>query len=195
MVRYTSERGPEEQALLQELALREVFAARQKSRRKGAIALRWVFPVLCAGVAVFCLWYGQRMRSFGRTQMAAAFFAFCVIYVVLAVWTLPPPVRDALTKAGTRLALRRQLRSSPLTDTGPIDYRFTEAGVETVSAHSRTTNDWSVYRCWGETEHYLYLRMPTGSVAVLVDRTRLSPEEEAELLGLLAALPKEDVSY
>ncbi|MCD7821534.1 MAG: YcxB family protein [Clostridiales bacterium] len=191
MVRYTSERGPEEQALLQELALQEVLANRQKSRRKGSTALRWLLPVLCAGVAVFCLWYGQRMRSFGRGQMAAAFFAFCVVYVVLAVWTLPP-VRDALTKAGTRIALRRQLRSSPPTDDGPIGYCFTETGVETVSAHSQTTNDWSVYRCWGETGHYLYLRMPTGGVSVLVDRARLSPDEEAELRGLLAALPKEE---
>ncbi|MCD7843350.1 MAG: hypothetical protein LUG17_01840 [Clostridiales bacterium] len=193
MVRYTSERGPEEQALLQELALQEVLANRQKSRRKGSTVLRWVLPVLCAGVAAFCLWYGQRMRSFGRTQMSTAFFAFCVVYVVLAVWTLPP-VRDALTKAGTRIALRRQLRSSPMTDDGPIDYFFTETGVETVSAHSRTANDWSVYRCWGETGHYLYLRMPTGGVSVLVDRARLSPAEEAALLGLLAALPKEDIS-
>lgn len=192
MVRYTSERGPEEQALLQELALQEVLANRKKSRRKGSTALRWVLPVLCAGVAVLCLWYGQRMRSFGRDQMSTAFFAFCVVYVVLAVWTLPP-VRDALTKAGTRIAMRRQLRSSPMTDDGPIEYCFTETGVETVSAHSRTTNDWSVYRCWGETGQYLYLRMPTGGVSVLVDRARLSPEQEAELLGLLAALPKEEM--
>ncbi len=194
MVRYTSERGPEEQALLQELALQEVLANRQKSRRKGSTVLRWILPVLCAGVAVFCLWYGQRMRSLGRDQMAERFWFFCTVYVVLAVWTLPP-VRDALTKAGARIALRRQLRSSPLTGDGPIDYFFTETGVETVSAHSRTTNDWSVYRCWGETGHYLYLRIPTGSVAVLVDRARLSPEAEAELRGLLASLPKEDSSY
>ncbi|MCD8145986.1 MAG: hypothetical protein LUD84_01700 [Clostridiales bacterium] len=194
MVRCTSERGPEEQALLRELALQEVFAARQKSRRKGLTALRWVLPVLCAGVAGFCFWYGLRMRGLGRAQMAAAFFAFCAVYVVLALWALPP-VRDALTKAGTRIALRRQLRNSPPADDGPIDYFFTETGVETVSAHSRTTNDWSVYRCWGEQGQYLYLRMPTGGVSVLVDRARLSPEEEAELRELLEALPKEEVSY
>ncbi|MCD7837652.1 MAG: hypothetical protein LUG65_01920 [Clostridiales bacterium] len=191
MVRYTSERGPEEQALLQELALQEVLANRKKSRRKGSAALRWVLPVLCAVIAGFCVWYGQRTRSFGRTQMSNAFFAFCAVYVVLAVWTLPP-VRDALTKAGTRIALRRQMRSSPLAAPGPVEYRFDAAGVENVSAHSRTTNDWSVYRCWGEQGHYLYLRMPTGGVSVLVNRGRLSPDEEAELLGLLAALPKEN---
>ncbi|MCD7927714.1 MAG: hypothetical protein LUF80_02465 [Oscillospiraceae bacterium] len=191
MVRYTSERGPEEQALLQELALQEVLANRQKSRRKGLSALRWVLPILCVGVAGFCFWYGLRMRSFGRAQMSTAFFAFCVVYVVLALWALPP-VRDALTKAGTRIALRRQLRNSPPADTGPIEYRFDETGVETVSAHSRSVNDWSAYRCWGEQGHYLYLRIPTGAAAVLVDRARLSPEQEVELLELLEELPKEE---
>ncbi|MCD8008397.1 MAG: YcxB family protein [Clostridiales bacterium] len=192
MVRYTSQRGTEEQALLRELALQEVLAVRQKSRRKGSAALRWVLPILCAGVAGFCFWYGRLMHSFGRAQMSTAFFAFCVVYVVLALWALPP-ARDALTKAGTRIALRRQLRNSPPADAGPIEYRFDETGVETVSDHSRSVNDWSVYRCWGEQGHYLYLRMPTGAAAVLVDRTRLSPEEKAELLGLLVSLPKEEV--
>lgn len=172
MVHYKFYFGEEEKEILQKI----VLSSRANVKRRRAAS------IVSAGMTLFCLvaaicFFGRGFYPGGISMSLFAAFFFAVL-LGGAKWFQKAVLQRAMK------GMDKSLYS------GVREYFFDGDGVQIISELGMGKNNWKAFQCWGEIEHYLYLKRLDNQV-VLVDREKLSAEERRELEALLAAVARE----
>ena len=172
MVHYKFYFGEEEAEVLQRIAL---SSRANVKRRRIASAVSAGMAILCLAAAISFFRRGFPRGGVSMSLFAAFFFA----------------VLFGGAKWFQRVVLRRAMKGMDRSlYSGEREYFFDSDGVQVVSELGTGKNHWRAFRCWGEIEHYLYLKRLDNQV-VLIDREKLSAEECREMENLLAAVARE----
>ena len=160
MVRYKTEAGEKEQKILAEISLN---TPNNLKRRKVTSA---VSAVLCVIYAAFAVWMFAR----GVVGNGFLLLGFAVLFQL--------SVMQKLMKKRNNAVLG-----------GTFEYVIDDDGVAITSPLGTGKNNWSAFDRWGEQDGYIYLVRLDNNV-VLMDKSRLTPDELKELERLLENVKK-----
>ena len=168
MVRYKTELGEKERRILAEISLN---TPNNLKRRKVTSA---VSAVLCVIYAAFAVW------MFARGVVGNGFLGFAVLFLLIILFSkkFQLSVMQKLMKKRNNAVLG-----------GTFEYVIDDDGVAITSPLGTGKNNWSAFDRWGEQDGYIYLVRLDNNV-VLMDKSRLTPDELKELERLLGNVKK-----
>ena len=160
MVRYKTEPGEKEQKILAEISLN---TPNNLKRRKVTSA---VSAVLCVIYAAFAVWMFVR----GVVGNGFLLLGFAVLFLLIILFS-------------------KKIQRNNVVSGGTLEYVIDDDGVAITSPLGTGKNNWSAFDRWGEQDGYIYLVRIDNNV-VLMDKSRLTPEELKELESLLGNVKK-----
>ena len=124
-----------------------------------------------------------------RKVTSAVSAVLCVIYAAFAVWMFARGVvgNGFLLLGFAVLFLMKKKNNAVLG--GTFEYVIDDDGVAITSPLGTGKNNWSAFDRWGEQDGYIYLVRLDNNV-VLMDKSRLTPDELKELERLLENVKK-----
>ncbi len=170
MVRYKTEPGEKEQKILAEISLNT--PNNLKRRRVTSI----VSAVLCVIYAAFAVW----MFVHGIVGYGIMMVGFAVMFLLIILFA----------KKFQLLLMQKVIKkkNGALTG-GTFEYVIDDDGVSITSPLGTGKNNWSAFDRCGERDGYIYLVRLDNNV-VLIDKSRLTPDELKELERLLGNVKK-----
>lgn len=170
MVRYKTEPGEKEQKILAEISLN---TPNNLKRRKVTSA---VSAVLCVIYAAFAVW--MFVRGFVDNGFLLLGFAVLFLLIILFSKKFQLSIMQKVMKKKNNAVLG-----------GTLEYVIDDDGVAITSPLGTGKNNWSAFDRWGEQDRYIYLVRLDNNV-VLMDKSRLTPDELKELERLLGNVKK-----
>lgn len=170
MVRYKTESGEREQKILAEISLNT--PNNLKRRRVTSI----VSAVLCVIYAAFAVWIFTR----GVVGYGCLLLGFAVLFLLIILFSKK-------FQLGVMQKLMKK-RNNAFSG-GTLEYVIDDDGVAITSPLGTGKNNWSAFDRWGEQDGYIYLVRLDNNV-VLMDKSRLDPDELKELERLLGNVKK-----
>ena len=166
MVRYKTELGEKERRILAEISLN---TPNNLKRRKVTSA---VSAVLCVIYAAFAVWMFAR----GVVGNGFLLLGFAVLFLLIILFSKK-----------FQLSVMQKRNNAVLG--GTFEYVIDDDGVAIASPLGTGKNNWSAFDRWGEQDGYIYLVRLDNNV-VLMDKSRLAPDELKELERLLGNVKK-----
>lgn len=170
MVRYKTEAGENEQKILAEISLNT--PNNLKRRRATSV----VSAVLCVIYAAFAVWMFAR----GVVGYGFLLLGFAVLFLLIILFSKKfqlSVMQKVIKKKNTAVS------------GGTLEYVIDGDGVAITSPLGTGKNNWSAFDRWGEQDGYIYLVRLDNNV-VLMDKSRLTPDELKELERLLGNVKK-----
>ncbi len=165
MVRYKTELGEKEQKVLAEISLN---TPNNLKRRRVTSA---VSAVLCVIYAAFAVWMFAR----GVVGNGFLLLGFAVLFLLIILFS-----RKFQLSVMQKVIKKKNNAFSGRT----LEYVIDDDGVAITSPLGTGKNNWSAFNRWGERDGYIYLVRLDNNV-VLIDKSRLTPDELEELERLL----------
>ncbi len=165
MVRYKTELGEKEQKVLAEISLNT--PNNKKRRRVTSI----VSAVLIVIYAAFAVWMFAR----GVVGNGFLLLGFAVLFLLIILFS-----RKFQLSVMQKVIKKKNNAFSGRT----LEYVIDDDGVAITSPLGTGKNNWSAFNRWGERDGYIYLVRLDNNV-VLIDKSRLTPDELEELERLL----------
>ena len=165
MVRYKTEPGEKEQKILAEISLN---TPNNLKRRKVTSA---VSAVLCVIYAAFAVWMFAR----GFVDNGFLLLGFAVLFLLIILFSKK-----------FQLSIMQKVMKKK---NNAFEYVIDDDGVAITSPLGTGKNNWSAFDRWGEQDGYIYLVRLDNNV-VLMDKSRLTPDELKELERLLENVKK-----
>lgn len=170
MVRYKTEAGEREQKILAEISLNT--PNNLKRRRVTSI----VSAVLCVIYAAFAVWMFTR----GVVGYGCLLLSFAVLFLLIILF---------FKKFQLGVMQKVMKKKNTAFSGGTFEYVIDDDGVAITSPLGTGKNNWSAFDRWGEQDGYIYLVRLDNNV-VLIDKSRLTPDELKELERLLGNVKK-----
>ena len=170
MVRYKTEVGEKEQKILAEISLNT--PNNLKRRRVTSI----VSAVLCVIYAAFAVWMFTR----GVVGYGCLLLGFAVLFLLIILFS---------KKFQLSVMQKLMKKKNNAFSGGTLEYVIDDDGVAIISPLGAGKNNWSAFDRWGEQDGYIYLVRLDNNV-VLMDKSRLTPDELKELERLLGNVKK-----
>ena len=170
MVRYKTEAGEREQKILAEISLNT--PNNLKRRRVTSI----VSAVLCVIYAAFAVWMFTR----GVVGDGCLLLGFAVLFLLIILFS---------KKFQLSVMQKLMKKKNNAFSGGTLEYVIDDDGVAITSPLGTGKNNWSAFNRWGEQDGYIYLVRIDNNV-VLIDKSRLTPDELKELERLLGNVEK-----
>lgn len=170
MVRYKTEAGEKEQKILAEISLNT--PNNLKRRRVTSI----VSAVLCVIYAAFAVWMFAR----GVVGNGCLLLGFAVLFLLIILFS---------KKFQLGVMQKVMKKKNTAFSGGTLEYVIDDDGVAITSPLGTGKNNWSAFDRWGEQDGYIYLVRLDNNV-VLMDKSRLAPDELKELERLLGNVKK-----
>lgn len=166
MVRYKTEADDREQRVLAEISLNTPLNRR---KRKSTATVSVILSVI---YAAFSAWLFAR-----GVNKANGFLllGFALVFLLIALFS---------KKFQLFIVLRLMKKRNKALAGKTVEYAIDGDGVEITSSLGTGKNNWSAFNRCGEQDGYIYLVRLDNNV-VLIDKSRLSPEELKELESLL----------
>lgn len=170
MVRYKTEPGEKEQKILAEISLN---TPNNLKRRKVTSA---VSAVLCVIYAAFAVWMFVR----GVVDNGFLLLGFAVLFLLIILFS---------KKFQLSIMQKVMKKKNNAVLGGTLEYVIDDDGVAITSPLGTGKNNWSAFNRCGEQDGYIYLVRLDNNV-VLIDKSRLTPDELKELERLLGNVEK-----
>lgn len=171
MVRYKTEPGEKEQKILAEISLN---TPNNLKRRKVTSV---VSAVLCVIYAAFAVWMFVR----GVVDNGFLLLGFAVLFLLIILFS---------KKFQLSIMQKVMKKKNNAVLGGTFEYVIDDDGVAITSPLGTGKNNWSAFDRWGEQDGYIYLVRLDNNV-VLMDKSRLTPDELKELERLLENVKNE----
>ena len=159
MVRYKTEADDREQRALAEISLNTPV---NRKKRKSTATVSVILSVIYAAFSAWLFARGVKANGF-------LLLGFALVFLLIALFSKKFQLMKKRNKA---LAGKT------------VEYAIDGDGVEITSSLGTGKNNWSAFNRCGEQDGYIYLVRLDNNV-VLIDKSRLSPEELKELESLL----------
>ena len=159
MVRYKTEADDREQRVLAEISLNTPVNRR---KRKSTVTVSVILSVIYAAFSAWLFARGVKANGF-------LLLGFALVFLLIALFSKKFQLFKKRNKA---LAGKT------------VEYAIDGDGVEITASLGTGKNNWSAFNRCGEQDGYIYLVRLDNNV-VLIDKSRLSPEELKELESLL----------
>lgn len=170
MVRYKTEVGEREQKILTEISLNT------PNNLKMSRVTSIVSAVLCVIYAAFAVW----MFAHGVVGYGFLLLGFAVLFLLIILF-----FKKFQLGVMQKVMKKKNTAFSGVT----FEYVIDDDGVAITSPLGTGKNNWSAFDRWGEQDGYIYLVRLDNNV-VLMDKSRLTPDELKELERLLGNVKK-----
>ncbi len=163
MVRYKTEADDREQRALAEISLNTPV---NRKKRKSTVMVSVILSVIYATFSAWLFARGVKANGF-------LLLGFALVFLLIALFS---------KKFQLFIVLRLMKKRNKALAGKTVEYAID--GVEITSSLGTGKNNWSAFNRYGEQDGYIYLVRLDNNV-VLIDKSRLSPEELKELESLL----------
>ena len=161
MVRYKTEADDREQRVLAEISLNTPV---NRKKRKSTVMVSVILSVIYAAFSA----RGVKANGF-------LLLGFALVFLLIALFS---------KKFQLFIVLRLMKKRNKALAGKTVEYAIDGDGVEITSSLGTGKNNWLAFNRCGEQDGYIYLVRLDNNV-VLIDKSRLSPEELKELESLL----------
>lgn len=165
MVRYKTEADDREQRALAEISLN---TPANRKKRKSTVTVSVILSVIYAAFSAWLFARGVKANGF-------LLLGFALVFLLIALFS---------KKFQLFIVLRLMKKRNKALAGKTVEYAIDGDGVEITSSLGTGKNNWSAFNRCGEQDGYIYLVRLDNNV-VLIDKSRLSPEELKELESLL----------
>ena len=170
MVRYKTEADDREQRALEEISLNTPV---NRKKRKSTATVSVILSVI---YAAFSAWLFAR----GVVGNGFLLLGFAVLFLLIILFS---------KKFQLSVMQKLMKKKSNAVSGGTLEYVIDDDGVAITSPLGTGKNNWSAFNRCGEQDGYVYLVRIDNNV-VLMDKSRLTPDELKELERLLGNVKK-----
>ena len=170
MVRYKTEADDGEQRALAEISLNTPV---NRKKRKSTATVSVILSVIYAAFSAWLFARGVKANGF-------LLLGFALVFLLIALFS---------KKFQLSVMQKLMKKRNNAVSGGTLEYVIDDDGVAITSPLGTGKNNWSAFDRWGEQDGYIYLVRLDNNV-VLMDKSRLTPDELKELERLLGNVKK-----
>lgn len=166
MIKYTAKNGPEERNVLEYLSLEKTaFSKRMK-----------LISILCNILGIISTYLAiKSLIHFGINRSDLIMLLISLFLIYLGV--------DGVKRL-KKLYFKKDLTSLSDDKVSTSEYIINIDGVTIIDNPEQTSYKWSVFKKWGEYEHYIYLKGKNDQI-ILIDKKLLNKNEIKEITTYL----------